>query len=46
MNEHKDDIQIEIVIFPPVLESIPEIDALEKQLIFEAKTIWNINGSN
>lgn len=38
---HRNDIQIEIIVFKRTLESIPDIEALETQLIREAKSIWN-----
>ncbi len=42
MNEHKNEIQIEILIFKRILESVPDIEALETKLISEINPIWNL----
>ena len=41
MYRHRNEIQIEIVVFNRSLESIPDIEALETQLIREIQPIWN-----
>ena len=41
MHQHKDEIQIEIVIFKQNLDSLSDIEKLETQLIKELKPIWN-----
>lgn len=41
MHANRDNLYIEIILFERVLESIPEIEALETQLIQEIKPIWN-----
>ena len=41
MRRHRNDIQIEIVVFKRRLKSIPDIEAIESQLIREVKPIWN-----
>lgn len=41
MYVNRNNIQIEIVVFNRSLESVPEIEALEAQLIREIKPIWN-----
>jgi excinuclease UvrABC nuclease subunit len=41
MYEHRDDIQIEIIVFDRNPRSIPEIEACEKSLIKELNPKWN-----
>ena len=41
MHQHKDEIQIEIVIFERSLDSIPGIEIFEAQLIKKFNPIWN-----
>ncbi len=41
MHQHKNEIQIEIVIFKQHLDSLSDIEKLETQLIKELKPIWN-----
>lgn len=41
MFSNKNNLKIEIVVFNRAVESIPEIEALEKRLISEIKPIWN-----
>lgn len=41
MYANRNNILIEIVVFNRSLESVPEIEALEAQLIREIKPIWN-----
>jgi len=41
MYANRNNIRIEIVVFNRSLGSVPEIDALEAQLIREIKPIWN-----
>lgn len=41
MYSNRNNLQIEIVVFNRTVESIPEIEALEIQLIREMKPIWN-----
>ena len=41
MHQHKDEIQIEIVIFERSLDSVSGIETLEAQLIKEFKPVWN-----
>ena len=41
MYSNRSTLQIEIVVFNRTMESIPEIEALEAQLIREIKPIWN-----
>lgn len=41
MYQHRNEIQIEIVIFKRTLDNIADIDALELELIRELKPKWN-----
>lgn len=41
MYSNRNSLQIEIVVFNRTVESIPDIEALETQLIREMKPIWN-----
>ena len=41
MNQHKYEIQIEIVIFERSLDSVSGIETLEAQLIQEFNPVWN-----
>ena len=41
MYSNRNNLQIEIVVFNRTVESIPNIEALEMQLIREMKPIWN-----
>lgn len=41
MYSNRSTLQIEIVVFNRTMESIPEIEVLEAQLIREIKPIWN-----
>ena len=41
MHQHRNEIQIEIVLFERTLDSIADIDALEVQLIRDLKPKWN-----
>jgi excinuclease UvrABC nuclease subunit len=43
MYSNRNNLQIEIILFKPTLESIPEIEVMEKRLINNMKPIWNIN---
>lgn len=46
MFQHKDKLQIEILIFERKDELVPDINALEKQLIKQHKPKWNVQLSN
>ena len=41
MHQHKDEIQIEIVIFERSLDSVSGIETLEAKLIKEFNPVWN-----
>lgn len=41
MHDNRNEIQIEIIVFNRSLESIPQVESLEAQLIREMKPVWN-----